>query len=188
MEISQSVERLAENFIQQLPCASKQPYPSTKTSFKQKQVANMLLDALVKGDSAEFTAIAQYLQHSHTIEDKEVADQIFCIALIEMRHLDLLGDLIVSLGGEDLRYWAANQSYWNGGEVNYGTSMCEKLSLDIVSEQNAIHMYNGLIRNIEQFKDPQLRQVTALLRRIREDEIIHLETFKRLYSIHCESR
>lgn len=183
----QPVETLADDFIQSLPCAINKPYPSTDVSFKNKEAANLLLDAFGGGDTAEFTAIAQYLQHTHTIENKEIANQIFCIALIEMRHLDLLGDMIVALGG-DLRYWAANQSYWEGGKVSYGSNMCEKLSLDISSEQNAINSYHALIRNLEKLRDPRLKQVIDLINRIIEDEQLHLETFQTLYSKYCENK
>jgi rubrerythrin len=126
----------ADDFADSLPCRVQKPYPSAQISAKNEAVANMLLNAFADGGNAELTAVTQYLNHSDTISDKCLADMIFCIALVEMRHLDLVSTMIDSLGG-DLRYWRTNHAYWTGGNVNYGSSTCEKLSLDIEAEQEA---------------------------------------------------
>jgi bacterioferritin len=144
----------------------------------------MLLSAFADGGNAELTAIAQYLNHSDTISDKSLSDMIFCIALVEMQHLDLVGTMIESLGG-DLRYWRPNRAYWSGGEVDYGHSDCEKISLDIKAEQDALNGYEELLRNLYHMDGPGADQVEQVIRRIMEDEMFHLEMFKEAYSRYC---
>ncbi len=182
-----SVDNLADDFIKSLPCHIQKPYPSAKMTFQNKQVAEMLLSAYANGGNSEMSAIAQYISHHETIEDENVSDSIFCIALVEMLHLDMIGTLIQSLGG-DLRFWQPNHFYWSGGYVNYGNSLCEKLSLDIVAEQEAISGYSHLLREVNPQNIPSLRQVEAVLQRIKEDEEMHLNLFIEMYSKYCGNK
>lgn len=70
-------------------------YLSIACTAKNERIANMLLSAFAGGGKAELTAITQYLNHSDTISEKDISDMIFCIALAEMQHLDLVGTLSV---------------------------------------------------------------------------------------------
>jgi bacterioferritin len=107
-----------------------------------------------------------------------------CIALDEMHHLQVIGEMIVSLGG-DLRFWAPNRSYWTGGIVSYGASDVEKISQDIFSEKEAIGGYEALLREIQFLNtdnNPSLNQVNAVIQRILEDETVHLSQFSDKYN------
>jgi bacterioferritin len=179
-----SVGERANEFISGLPCRIQKPYPSAQIHATNERVANMLLSAFGGGENAELTAITQYIQHSKTISNPEYADLIFCIALIEMRHLDMIGTMIKSLGGE-VRYWRPNHDYWSGGNVDYGNTDCEKLSLDIFSEETAIEGYEELIRSIALEKDPAMAQVISVIERIIEDEKYHLTIFQKMFELSC---
>jgi bacterioferritin len=103
-----------------------------------------------------------------------VASLELCIALVEMQHLSTIGDLIVALGGEP-RYWRSNQGYWQGSEVDYGTTTSDKLRMDIRAEEAAISGYQALLDLI---KDERVRSV---LERIVRDEEVHLKLFREAY-------
>lgn len=115
-----SIDQLADRFAESLPCRVQKPYPSAHIPVKNRKAADMLLAAYADGGNSELTAITQYLHHAKTISDPKIADTVFCTALIEMLHLDMLGTMIESLGG-DPKYLRSNDYYWTGGYVNYGT-------------------------------------------------------------------
>ena len=169
------VEPLIDAFVEQLPCRAPGPYPEPKVEGMDEQTANLLLDAFANGGSAELTAIAQYFQHSLTITDPVISNLELCISLSEMKHLDLIGGLIESLGGKP-KYWATNRFYWTGGHVGYGETTSGKVALDIQSEREAIAGYERLLR---QTQHPAVR---AVLERILADEIVHLSLFEQAYA------
>lgn len=181
-----SIDARADEFFESLPCRVQKPYPSTQINSQNLAIAGMLMDAFGSANS-ETTGLTQYLSHSHTIDNEEIADQLLCVALVEMKHLDMLGNMIVALGG-DLRFWKSNKSYWDGGLIGYGDTLCDKLSLDVLSEQEAISGYAHLIRQIGAINDPASSQVVAVLKRIQEDEEVHLAMFKDLYNKACRMR
>lgn len=168
------IHKMADQFLESLPCKVNEPYPEPKAEAKNERYAMLLLDAYADGGKSEMTAISQYIHHHLTIQDKDIANIELCIALIEMKHLQLLGDLIKALGGSP-KYRRANKAWWNGGEVSYGDTAEFKLKLDIEAEKEAIAGYKTLISEI---KD---RDVVKVLQRILEDEIMHLNIFTDLY-------
>lgn len=176
--MAHDIEEKVDNFILSLPCRAARPYPSAAIPVQDKRTAQLLLDAFADGGNAEFTAIAQYIHHHMTIEQHDVAQIELCISMIEMKHLEMLGEMIESLGG-DPRYWRTNKHYWSGGNVGYGDTLCEKLALDIFSEQEAIAGYEALLRMID------IPQVRAVIQRIIEDELMHLHFFTEAYQKYC---
>ncbi|HEX3012571.1 MAG TPA: ferritin family protein [Syntrophomonadaceae bacterium] len=172
-------QREVDEFVSELSCRVKKPYPSGKVKIKNKHVADLLLNAFANGGNAELTAVAQYINHHLTISQKDVSNLELCIALVEMKHLEMVGDLIESLGGNP-KYLRTNRQYWTGGNVDYGKTLCQKLSLDIYAETEAIAGYRELLRQI---KIPQVRKV---INRIIEDEMLHRKLFQAAYKKHCK--
>ena len=181
-----TVMQRADAFIDSLTCRVQKPYPSAQIPEKNQAIADMLLNAFADGGSAEMTAVSQYINHSDTIKDKSLADMVFCIALVEMKHLDLVGTMIDSLGG-DLRFWRTNRAYWSGGEVDYGQTDCEKISLDIQAEEEALSGYEELLRSIRKTDGPGEQQVEQVILRIMEDEAFHLQMFENAYARYCSA-
>lgn len=173
-----ATESEVDEFVTSLSCRVKKPYPSGNVKVKNKRVADLLLNAFANGGNAELTAIAQYINHHLTISQKSVSNLELCIALVEMKHLEMVGNLIESLGGNP-KYFRTNRQYWSGGNVDYGKTLCQKLSLDIYAETQAIAGYRELLRQI---KIPQVRRV---LKRILADEIHHRKLFRAAYAKHC---
>lgn len=164
------IDRLVDTFIEGLPCRHPDPYPELRTFQPNREHAVLLLDAYADGAAAELTAITQYMYHHFTIADPAIRDLELCIALVEMKHLELLAELISGLGVEP-RFWRANMGYWNGSNVMYGADPCQQLRMDIEAEEAAIAGYNRLICEME---DPE---VIKVLERILLDEKVHLQLF-----------
>jgi len=173
-------------FFDTLPCRVQKPYPDPHIPFRNPKIAELLLNAFADGGNAEFTAIAQYFSHVLTIAEKEVAETILCISLVEMHHLELVGIMVESLGGEP-RYWRSNKHYWSGGYVNYGDSLCAKINADILAEQEAINGYTGLLRLLATEDGPGAPQTAEVIRRILEDEFLHLNIFTALCNEYCRA-
>lgn len=172
------LERLVEDFVMSLPCRDQSPYPPVEVTAPNEGFARLLLDAFADGPAAELTAVTQYIHHHLTIPDHRVARLELCIALVEMFHLGMIGELIEKLG-LDPRYWRTNKAWWQGGEVAYGTDLCDQLLRDIESEKAAINAYLRLIGEID---DPKVRRV---LERIVGDEQVHLMLFRQAFAAIC---
>ena len=168
--VLKDINELVDDFLMSLPCRDPSPFPEVEVSEPNERYAKILLDAFADGTAAELTAIAQYFHHHLTIEEKAVSNLMLCIALVEMHHLEVIGDLIAQLGG-DPKYLRANRGYWQGSEVSYGDSLIQKLRLDIVSEEAAIAAYHYLLAEIQ---DPKIQRI---IERIIRDEQIHLMLF-----------
>jgi bacterioferritin len=169
------IEKMVDEFLESLPCKADIPYPEVEVEGENIRYAKLLMDAYADGEKSELTAITQYMHHHLTIQNKEIANAELCISLIEMKHLELLGDLIKMLGGNP-KYRRSNKAWWDGGQVSYGDSTEFKLKLDIDAEKAAIDGYRTLISEIED------KHVVKVLRRILEDEIVHFNILTELYN------
>ncbi|MDD2627900.1 MAG: manganese catalase family protein [Clostridia bacterium] len=78
---------------------SELPYPEIKVEGKNSYYAGLLLDDYA-GDISECTAIFLYIfQHMYNSKIyKEYAEILRNIAIVEMIHLELLGEAIMQLG------------------------------------------------------------------------------------------
>ncbi|MHB1420077.1 MAG: ferritin family protein [Bacillota bacterium] len=176
--------QLVKNFVMTLPCHAQNPYPSAMMPAHNVRIATLLLNAF--GSSAsEMTAVAQYIHHHLTIEEKDVANMELCIALVEMFHMEMIGEMIESLGGNP-KYRNPNKFYWTGGNVGYGDTLCSKLSADILAEEEGIAGYESLIRDIRDVDGPAATYVIECIERIIEDERSHLYCFKSAYNKYCD--
>ena len=182
------IEQNVDGFFEMLPCQSKLPFPEIRVEKENIEYANMILDAYASAADSEIQAITQYLYHGKTIKVKGIASGLMCIAMVEMRHLDALGELIALLGGKPI-YYNSNRYFWGTENIAYGDShiMClnydekdmnnkeiirQKLMLDIKGEINAINGYKFIMRNIT---DKYIRKI---LEKIISDEETHIEIFE----------
>lgn len=155
--------------------AASEPYPKIEVSKPNLRYAHILSQdfASAKG---EMTAIFEYL-YQHWILgniDSEFAKLLARIAVVEMHHLDILGQLIVLLGGtpQCASIQHNRPIVWNGGMMNYTKQLKDMLTFNLYLEQSAIDAYTAHARGIE---DPN---VSAILLRIVQDERIHLQIFQ----------
>lgn len=162
-------------------CALPAPYPEPKVVRPNHYYAMLLLEDYA-GVGGEMTAINQYFYHHLTFEQYEdLAELEECISIIEMHHLELLGETIKLLGvAPEYRTLTHNKpKYWDASYVYYGTNVCDRLAADIAAEKGAIVQYRQHQQLIE---DPNIK---ALLERIIMDEEHHLKLFNEAVARYC---
>jgi len=152
---------------------AQQPYPEVVPGPDDARTA-MLLAEDYAGMVSEMSAITQYVYADITISprDEKVAKAFEQVSLAEMRHLELIGDAILTLGG-DPRY-ASQGRYWSARYVDYASRPREALRRAIRAENEAIAQYRrhiALTRN---------NSVKRLLERIIMDEESHIALFTKL--------
>ena len=158
-------------------CKVDKPYPKIMVEGKNFYYANLLLKDY-SGAQGELTAITQYMYQlfNKFQQNKEFSNIIFKIAVVEMKHLDLLGKTINLLGIEPKYKFYNGNSYecWNSSFVNYSTNLVDILESNIKKEENAIKSYK---LHMEIINDKYIKK---LLYRIILDEYEHLKCFKAL--------
>lgn len=103
------------------------------------------------------------------------------IALVEMKHMDKLGDFILSLKGQvtqeyDTRY------------VAYGKNAREAVQLGIESETSTIAEYNKLLKKVKELPVNKTTLTTyQLLSKLIADETHHISLFREWLNEHPES-
>lgn len=155
------------------------PYPQVKVNEKNPNYLDLILLNYASSIS-EFDAIAQYTYHqiALTYENKEISQTIRGISIVEMHHLELLGEIILKLGVEP-GYWINNKkkNYWSAKLINYDLSSIENiLTIDIQSEKAAIKQYKETISKIND------DYINAIIKRIILDEEFHIQLLVDLYT------
>lgn len=161
-------------------------YPEPKVECKNINYANILLQDFA-GAVSELTAINLYVFQHISSEDRfrDYSELIKGISIVEMKHLELLGETIKLLGAKPVY---ANSlcpcgQFWTGVYVNYTDNILDMILEDINSEKQAIINYE---KHICLIKDKYIKK---LLERIIEDEKLHLKLFKEIYikyRKHCK--
>lgn len=152
--------------------AAPGPYPDPAVRGSNLEYAALLLDDYA-GRAGELTAICQYVYHHLVVPDPFawVADLLADVAVVEMRHLELLGETIRLLGA-DPRFYAEDGAYWGARHVAYREGLRQQLEADVEAERAAIAQYE---RHCVLIADEHIRK---LLTRIIADEQLHLFLFR----------
>lgn len=173
-----------------MPCQSTIPFPPIKVERENLEYANLLLNAFASSADSEIQAITQYIYHSKTISNDTISKALMCIALVEMRHLDALSELIPLLGGKPF-YQNSSKNFWMTGNIAYvdknniydkqsdntkndKLNFRHKLENNIVGEKNAINNYTLLLKTI---KD---KYIEKIILKIISDEQVHIKIFEDL--------
>ncbi|MDO7787650.1 ferritin-like domain-containing protein [Desulforamulus aquiferis] len=178
--INKGVSTTAEEHVKRW-CALAAPYPEPQVLRPNPYYASLLLEDYA-GSVSEMTAINQYFYHYLTLyQYHDLAELQECVSIIEMYHLELLGETIRMLGvPPEYRTLTNNKPvYWNASYVYYGYGICDKLSADIAAEKSAIQQYRLHQQLID---DPYIK---ALLERIILDEQHHLALFSQAAAKYC---
>jgi len=165
-------------------CAYPAPYPEVRVVGRNPHYAKLLMEDYA-GKVSELSAINQYIYHHLVLEPeyKEVADLLSCVAIVEMHHLEILGETILLLG-ERPRYKTTDRNererYWDASFVFYGTALCDMLAADIAAEWAAVANYR---RHQQMINDPFVKQI---LERIILDELHHIRLFHQAAERYCK--
>lgn len=142
-----------------------------------KEYSELLLDDYA-GFVSEDSAVHQYT-YQHIIlknVNKDVSDELLKIAITEMRHLSLLGDIVLKLGElpkfEAINFYTNNVSAWSANYINYETNIHKMMKYNISIEESAIKKYKEHISLIDN------QEIKLLLKKIIDDELKHVEYFK----------
>jgi bacterioferritin len=190
MKKFEDIEEKIDEFLGTLPCQSNIPFPLIKVERQNLEYANLLLNVFASSADSEIQAITQYIYHSKTISNEVISKALMCIALVEMRHLDALSELIPLLGGKPF-YQNSSKNFWMTGNIAYvdkniiynkegyddkedKSNIREKLENNINGEKNAIHGYKLLLKTI---KD---KYIEKIILKIISDEIVHVKIFEDL--------
>lgn len=145
-------------------------YPPVEVCGTSLSLARVLNNNLAAAKS-EMTAFHQYTYQAWLLQKDypEISKTLSEIALVELRHLHRLGQLIVLLGGTPkfCSYQRGMTLPWSGKMVVYNTEIRKLLKMDIVAEESAYITY---IRQSQCMKDTK---VAANLARIAQDEKLH---------------
>ena len=162
------------------PLTLSEPFPSTKDLCEDAYSLRIISPAYASS-TGELNAILQYIYHSFFFGKcgyADVAEKLVSIAVAEMQHLNILGQTILALGAPPVycRNPSTNFDFYNTKYVAYSRSLKFMLEDDILGEQQAISEYNRMLKKL---KNPQVRKIVS---RLRDDEILHLETLQNILS------
>ena len=94
------------------------------------------------------------------------------IALVEMKHYGILGELIIKLGGR------IEQRY-NNSKVSLGETKEEALNNAIDAENKTIEFYEGVIEKIKGVRETKTTIIVVqLVNKLIADERVHLKLLK----------
>ena len=148
------------------------PYPEIKVKEKNIKLAKEILSSYA-GSVSEDTAVHNYIFQYLILENDEIKNILKEIAIVEMHHLEILGELVKKLGLTPLYLSVSNDNTkWFSGEyVTY-----EKELKNIRNEELAIKNYEKIIIGTDD------EYVKYILKRIILDEKMHIQVFMKLYS------
>ena len=147
------------------------PYPEVPRLYPNKRYCNLIYDSL-GGEKGELTAITQYSYQYIVLKDNKAISPILKqIAIEEMKHLEILGNIIVNLGEKPI-YSNSKGKLWMTENVTYNDNLKEMIDLNIKAEEQAVLGYKNILRYTNNIA------LRRLYERIILDETTHLEVFK----------
>ncbi len=166
------------NFSDVRPIMMALPYPALAVLEQNQAYAN-LLSINYCGSVSELSAITQYINYENRLacERCAAARTLLGIAMAEMMHLQMLGELIVLLGGSldfSIRQRDGKQVVWTAQYVKMQGNLRGMLQSAIESERAAINQYRMHMRMIND------SSINAVLARIIKDEEYHIMVLQAL--------
>lgn len=158
---------------------NKVPYPEVKDIGPDYKFGRMLYEAY-SGSKSELTTILTYVFQDLISSDKEdLVALLGAISKQEMKHLELLGQILVCLGLEPY-YMSTYGNKWCSDNVRCKFSCLEEmLNFNIESEKGAIGGYKKLIDMTD------CDNIKMVLARIIMDEENHIKIFEMLKNKYC---
>lgn len=152
----------------------KVPYPPIPNLYPNKKYANLIYNSFA-GKEGELTAITQYIYEHIDFKDKdEISKILLSIAIEEMHHIDILGEILINLGEKPI-FKSSEGKDWCSNNVKYKIKdIKEAMKINICAEETAIAEYMQLMRYTNNM---YLRRVYE---RIILDEKTHLEIFRKI--------
>lgn len=155
-------------------------YPEFVNIEPDLNFAKMLYDSYA-GAKSELTAVLTYMYEYLTNEDAEDVSMLLkMISRQEMKHLELLGEILV-FNGLNPYFMSSYGNKWCSDMVKCSfKSIYDMLEHNILSEHEAISEYTRLISICSN------QSIKEVLRRIIADEENHIQIFEMLKSRYIE--
>lgn len=163
--------------------SSEQPYPPVEVQECNPLYGRLMLDN-IGGSNSEISAVTLYFYNNLVVNSHDDISYIFHkVSIVEMHHLEIFGKLAFQLG-ENPRLWTyKNKSkklfYWTPGYNKYPMELSSLLLNAINGECTTVEKYENQLKII---KDAN---IIANLKRIIEDEKLHIDIFQKLYKEYC---
>ncbi len=130
---------------------------------------------------SEMNAICQYFYHHLQFKKQnypEFSKLLEEIAEAEMRHLDILGTLLIKLGTDPIlsAFPPIKNYFYSTGYVAYSNTPIKMLSDDIKAEKTAIAQYTMIINKLDNI------DIKNIIEQIKADEEVHLAEFQKALS------
>lgn len=154
------------------------PYPEVKVKNKDLELAKQIFNVYA-GEVSEDTCTHSYILQKFLFSDNEEIKQIFHgIAIVEMHHLEILGELIKKLGLIPLYLSVKNNNveWFSGKYVASEKNIKDALLKNINMEKLAIKSYENIIQSTND------ENIIHIMKRIILDERLHIEIFEKIYN------
>lgn len=150
-------------------------YPEIKIdrkSLKDAKILSLNLASSVSETSAVNQYLYEYFQFEKCYED--IAEIMEKIAIVEMKHLEIIGELITCLGGTANFHYYNNARClpWNANMIFCNDDIKKLIKFNIESEEKAIRQYKYHAEIIDN------GNICQILHRIIKDEELHVKIFK----------
>ena len=157
------------------------PYPMPTGLGCNRRDACRLLEVYC-GQASELTLVTQVAFHQTEAmqNNASIAQTLQGICRVDLQHLTMLGSCIRQLGARPTYRTCPNGEPvpWTPRFVNYRSSMRDMLEADIRTKERIVRRYNRLIHCIGN------TQISALLNRICEDELLHISLLTELLNCY----
>ncbi len=158
--------------------AAKEPYPSLEGIGANRHDLEIIYNDYA-GRISEFSAITQYVYHQLEAKgdhEEQIGSSLLAIAQVEMRHLNILGMLMIKLGGNPRFFYREDGALlpWQGSLIDGEDQIVRMLKSDLWLERQTIASYRWQGGQVSQ------PQITAVLNRLILDEEIHVNILERL--------
>ena len=152
-------------------CSLELPYPKVIGQVTQREIEKLY--DLYAGRFSEMTAITSYTYQSVITSGMPLSELLEEISVVEMRHLQMLAEVLVTFGADPI--FAGAHNYFTCSYTNYCKSVREFLTTNIDGELSAREEYLALANTT------QNSSLCELLTRIAMDEEMHAQLLKTAY-------
>ena len=156
-------------------CSLPVPYPRLRVEEQNPSYAK-LLSIPYASNGGELASILFYT-YGHMVTalcDERLSELLKCISITEMRHFEILGNLIVMLGGSP-KFWSADSRGCFGTQnITYSDDPQRIIRTSISMEREAVETYKRIAGKISD------GYITEILHRISLDEDHHIKLLSEL--------
>lgn len=151
--------------------SSDKSYPAIFIEKENKEVGTILLECYAS-EQSELSSLTSYSYLNIVTDDKytEIKEIFRGCSIVELHHMNILGELIKALGVMPRYYWKNKHSIemWSGSYVSPNYDINTSLKQAVNQEKLLINKYESLIEQID------IANVKEILRRIILDEQVHV--------------